>query len=128
MKKLFIAILMLSIFICLTSSCKRSEYAMERDAIREVAYNNGYETGYGEGYYEGYTDAFGHFSEIVNYDAVHYAREYSEWHPEEAMCIIKAYESGELAFGNMQVSEKDYKEAIESLYRYFEYLYYDKYD
>lgn len=131
MKKILLITLIGTLFLCL-SSCERSIYEMEREAKREAAYNDGYEAGYdegyGEGYGEGYNEAFDHFSWIVNSDAVHYAREYSDWHPEEAMCIIKAYENGELAFGNMQVSEEDYKEAIESLYRYCEYFYYDMYN
>lgn len=95
-------------------------------------YHDGYVDGYDdavsendiyEAYREGYNDAYSRFEDGVLSDAIDYVKKYSEWHPEEALCIIDAYESGELAFGQMIVSEEDYKEAIKSLYHYYEYYY-----
>ena len=121
--------------LCLSlSSCERSIYAMEQDAKREAAYNEGYDVGYEEGQWDGHTDGWhegydeGHkdacadFEEIINYDAVFYAKEYSEFHPEEAMQIIELYESEEAI-----ITESEYKEAVKSLFYYSKYFYHDLY-
>ena len=140
-------ILIIVILIVTLVSCNngRSIYEMERDAESEAleslydegyeegsssgyytgydeGYSEGYSKGYDEGYNEGYSEVMAHFENIIEYDAIHYAREYSIFHPEEALCIIDDYENGE------PVTEEDYNEAIESLYRYCEYLYYKEYD
>lgn len=105
----------------LTACAEESTYSYSYEDGYEDGYNDGQEEGYDNGYWEGYSEAESDFDNIIEYDAVHYAREYSEWHPEEAMCVIDAYRRGEA------VTEADYNEAIESLYRYCQYLYYDMY-
>ena len=88
----------------------------------DEGHDDGYNDGYNNGYDEGYSEALTYFESIIEYDAIHYARENSDFHPEEALCIIDDYENG------TPVTEEDYNEAIESLYRYCEYLYYKEYD
>lgn len=119
--------LCVGILFCLSSCSKQKTY--------EEGYNDGYEDGYIDAsnelsdygfdmYQEGYDEAYGDFVYgIIEDEAVHYAVEHGGWHPEEAMCIIDAYENGEMAFGSMSVSEEDYKEAVKSLYFYYEYFY-----
>lgn len=123
-------ILCISLIICLIS-CGRSIYEMEQDAKRESIYNQGYEVGYQEGEWEGFAngrnEANNDFEWIIGFDAVDYAREYSGWHPEEAMCIIQAYEAGK-PYGDTVITEQIYKDAVESLYRYCEYIYYKMYN
>ena len=107
----------------------------------EVAktYEDGYYEGFDDGYFDasmeydghsfemyakGYDESYGDFVEgVIEYKAIRYVREGSEWHPEEAMCIIDCYEKGLNYCGNYPITEKDYKEAVKSLYRYYEYFY-----
>lgn len=123
MKKFLFVALCISLCLCLTA-CES-----------EDSYLNVYEDGYydasvefsehsHEMYEEGYKEAYRDFSEgIIWYEAIHYARQFSEWSPEEAMCVIDAYESGTLYYGSLPITEQDYKEAVESLYHYYEYFY-----
>lgn len=110
------------LFFCL-SSCGNQK-----------TYDDGYEDGYADGHYdasnalsdhgfdlyqEGYEEAYEDFVYgIIEYEAVHYAKDHGGWHPEEAMCIIDAYEKGQDSY-----TEKDYKDAVRSLYYYYAYFY-----
>ena len=75
MKNSFIKLFFLSICIgtlLLLSSCKRSEYSMERDAKEEAIFNRGYAAGYEEGKWEGIKEAqenFQYTAEDIAYDA-----------------------------------------------------------
>ena len=109
MKLKFLVLTMcLSLCFCLT--------ACNGDSIDVSEY--GYEM-----YEAGYDEAYGDFEDIIQYKAIKYARNFSEWHPEEAMCIIDAYESGDFYYGSATITEEDYKEAVASLYHYYAYFY-----
>lgn len=136
MSKLFARILSGALcailFFCL-SSCSGEDAFDDED---NGDYYDGYVDGYNdavsendvyEAYRDGYNDAYYRFEDGVLSDAIDYVQKYSKWHPEEALYIIDAYESGELAFGKMELSEDDYKEAINSLYLYYEYFYNSNY-
>lgn len=130
--------MMLSIALCAAlvfafSACKRKDstgneyYGDYHDGYVD-GYNDAvYENDVYEAYREGYNEAYGRFEYAVLSDAIDYVQKFSKWHPEEALDIIDSYESGELAFGTMEVSEDDYKEAIKSLYLYYEYYYNSNY-
>ena len=126
-----LCLILLYLTLCLTSCDKveaNSYYEYnDSDHYYWEGYEDGRDSGYDEGYAEGYAEAQSHFYETVNYYAVHYAREHSKWHPEEAMCIIEAYENG-VSYGSTTVTETEYKEAVESLYHYSQYFYYEMYD
>ena len=133
MKKLHKIMLALTLCIMCLSSCQKKDTHKEE---YYGDYHDGYVDGYNDAisendvykaYCEGYNDAYGRFEYVVLPDAIDYVQKYSKWHPEEALDIIDAYESGELAFGSMKVSEDDYKEAIKSLYLYYEYYYNSNY-
>ena len=135
MKKVISFILLsASLLLCLSSCNDRGavygNYNEEYDDGYEAGFDEGYGEGLWEGYKEGYSEAYYRFEESALHDAVHYAEDYSGWHPEEAMYIIEAYENGDLAFGYMTVTEKDYKNAVQSLCLYYQYfydaLYYEK--
>ena len=132
MKKLLLMItIILALFISLSSCVSEKTY--------DDGYFDGYEEGYNEGhlyakdeysehsfdmYKEGYDEAYEDFlNDIVHDAAVFYAKEKGGWHPEEAMCIIDAYESGGMSYGQMPITEEDYKAAVHSLYYYYEYFY-----
>ena len=103
-------------------------------------YMKGYDDGYLDGismnseeefmkYMCGYEEAYDDFVEgVINNKAISYAREESAWHPEEALCIIDWYEKGYSYCGNYPITENDYKEAVKSLYRYYEYFYNARYE
>lgn len=103
-------------------------------------YDDGYDGGFLEAeyyfsdkahemYYEGYQEAYRDFvDEVIFYEAVWHAREHSEFHPEEAMCIISCYEKGKSYCGTLQITDKIYKEAVASLYHYYEYFYLAQYE
>ncbi len=122
----------ISLFSCEKQETSNDDYNEGYDAGYEDGLDEGYDEGHWEGYKEGYGEAYCRFEEIALLDASRYAEEYGGWHPEEAMDIIDAYESGGLAFGYMTVTEEDYKKASKSLYLYYEYfyngLYYEKMD
>lgn len=84
----------------------------------DYGYDEGYNEGYDEGYNEGFSDMEWEFEEAVDH-----ARDYSEWHPEEAAMLIEEYQNG-----TGEYTEEEYLDAIESLYRFFEYLYYNMYE
>ena len=102
------------------------EYLIEEYSDR---YDIGYDDGYWEGSREGWID---HLEEPGRYfedEAVHYARKYSEWHPEEAWMIIEAYHNNEpLPEESAVPSEQDYLEAIDSLIYFYDYFYSARYE
>lgn len=118
---------LLVIFIMFLSSCQLS--------------NDYYESGYFDGYDDGFADALSSIDPLDIVDdidsqylffrtapelednAIYHAREYSDWSPEEAMCVIEAYESGEKYYGSYPITEDDYRNAIRSLYYFYDYFY-----
>lgn len=127
MKKFIALLLITTMFFCFTS-CEE-----------EKTYDDGFDDGFAEAeyyfsekshemYYEGYREAYRDFVEEVIHDAaVAHARKYSEFHPEEAMCIISCYEKGKSYCGSLLITDKRYNEAITSLYHYYEYFYIAQY-
>ena len=133
MKTVVSVLLLISVLLsCAACSCKQ-----------EKTYEDGYKDGYADGHYdansananhsfemyqEGYNEACGDFIyKVIDSEAVHYAVEHGGWHPEEAMCIIDAYENGQASYGELPITEKDYKDAVSSLYYYYDYFYSARY-
>ena len=122
--KLLRMFLVFSVCLSLLTACaEESTYSYSYEDGYEDGYNDGQAEGYDNGYWEGYSEAEGDLDSIVGYNATQYASEYSGWHPDEAMCIIDAYENGECYYGNTPVTTEDYKDAIASLYHFYEYFY-----
>lgn len=95
----------------------------------DSGYDNGYWDGYLEGSREGWIDRLEDPGRYLEDEAVHYARKYSEWHPEEAMVIIEAYQNNEpLPDENSVPSKQDYLEAIDSLIYFYDYFYSARYE
>lgn len=100
----------------------------------KTEYDQGYDDGYAEAkwyysdkayemYFEGYQEAYWDFvDEIVFEKAVEYATGYSEYHPEEAMCIILCREKGRNYCNGTRITNKVYEEAVASLCHYYEYF------
>jgi hypothetical protein len=137
MKK-WLALLSIFALIC-SSSCSGMVHTYEE------GYDDGYENGYREGRYEGYDegefygyeegyedgsedDYFEWYDDLPEYaryledEAVHYAAENGGWHPEEAGVIIDAYINGKSVYGSMP-SKEEYREAVESLWYFYDYFY-----
>ena len=139
MKKLATIIAMLILVLCYLSACGKGtyedgyadgysdaeakmEYLMEDEFFD--SYDNGYDDGYFEGSREGWIDHLEKPGRYLEEEAVHYARQYSEWHPEEALAIIYSYQNGEPLYDDgVLPSHEEYLEAIESLCRFYEYFY-----
>lgn len=122
-----------SVLMC---SCE-SQYTKGYD----VGYNKGYDEGvvsisrdneynYMRGYDDGYKNGFEEASAYppdttirqIERDATQYAMHNSEWHPEEAWCIIDAYQNGGTYEGR-QPSHRDYLDAIDTMICFYEYFY-----
>ena len=88
----------------------------------EDYYDHGYEDGYWEGSQNGWIDNIVEPGIYLEDEAVHYARQYSEWHPEEAMAIIDSYQTKVPIDGTLP-SYYEYLDAIESIVRFYEYFY-----
>ena len=125
MKKLLAALLLLSLFF--VSSCSNNVHTYKD------GYDDGYEDGLHNGRYAGYEDGYedGYEAGSENYkehgwwfeeQAVDHAREYSEWHPEEAMEVIDAYENGKPVYGSVPTLD-EYRDAVKSLYYFYDYFY-----
>ena len=109
---------------------EESIYKRGYDAGYEDGYvhgcDEGYESGYDEGNFDGYCDGYNEgYGELLyaEDDAVSHARQYSEWHPEEAAEVIESYQNR-----TGDYTESEYRDAIESLYHFFEYYYYHLYE
>ena len=145
MKKL-IAMIVISMVLCSLSACTQEYY--------EDGYELGYEHGYREGcsdteiemeylldeefidgyhwgYQEGYKEAEIEYSDYRELEekAIRYAREYSEWTPEDALVIIEAYYHNEpFNEDGSPPSKEDYLGAIDSLLYFYDYFYSRKYE
>lgn len=133
MKNLFAALIVIIVTGCLLLSCS-SEPTYEDgfddgydegyfDAINE--YEDDYSRGYADGYIEGKSDIDA--DEIIYYitrEAEKYAGRESGWHPEDAWCLIEAYQNNEPFYedGSMP-SYQDYLDAINSIIYFYEYFY-----
>lgn len=129
---IFIAAVVAAIIFCCTSTPSKSdeseEYSDDYTVEYDKGFDAGYDFGYDFGYDEGFDAAYSDFENAVSRDAIFFVRETCEWHPEEAVCIIESYENGEEYYGNYQITEKDYKDAVESLCRYYDYFYSQLYE
>ena len=129
MKKFFLLVALIvfvafSTLSCASPSGYEEGYDDGYSAAKEKFSEHGYEM-----YQKGYDEATGDFVDgIIEWRAIRYAKENGGWHPEEAMCIIDAYESGSMFYGKTPITEKDYKDAIKTLYYYYEYFYGNHYD
>ena len=94
---------------------------------------DGYDTGYHDGYCEGrdygWIDNAEEIGRYFEEEAVDYALDHSEWHPEEAWMIIEAYQNNEpLHEGGSTPSRQDYLDAIDSLIYFYDYFYSARYE
>ena len=119
LKSFFVIALCVFLTACYEGDGYESGYDDGCSAARDELSEYGYEM-YKRGYDEAYRDIV---EEIIDYEAVHYARNFSNWHPEEAMGIIDCYESGDRYYGDIPITEEDYRDAIKSLYHYYAYFY-----
>lgn len=139
MKKL-IAMIAISMVLCL-SACSQESY----EGIYEEGYSDGYSAakvemeylldeefldGYDWGYEEGYWEAEKEYSDYswIKEEAEHYAREHSEWSPDEAWMVIEAYQNNEpFHVDGSPPSKEDYLGAIDSLIYFYDYFFSRKY-
>ncbi len=102
------------------SNTSDSEYSIDLDVAYDAGWDAGFDEGRAEGYYDGYKSGRSLIDAAVE-EAVHYT---NGWHPEEAMMVIDCYENGEAFYEDgTPPSKEDYKEAIMSLYQFYEYFY-----
>ena len=91
------------------------------DAKADMAYQleeeffDGYDIGYEDGERDG---------RWLEEDAVEFVREHCEWHPEEALEVIDAYQNNKPFWQDgSPPSNQDYLDAINSLAYFYEYFY-----
>lgn len=141
MKRLIAIVASLALVICLLSCSYEGTYdegysdgyddgysdaRFEMECLIEEKYLDRYDTGYDNGYWDGYLEAEEEYSYYgwLEDEAIHYAREYSEWSPEEAMELIEAYQNNKHFWQDgSPPSHEEYLDAIESLIRFYEYFY-----
>ena len=123
--------------ICLIIICAgvSAYFNLSDTSTNKTEYDQGYDDGYAEAkyyysdkayemYFEGYQEAYWDFVDEIIFDkAEEYATWYSEYHPEEAMCIILCHEKGRSSCNGTRITDKVYKEAVASLCHYYEYFY-----
>ena len=136
--KRFVAILVLfALSICLLSCSQTRTYddgyadgytdgysdaESEMLYLMEEEFLDGYDVGYDDGYWEA-EDEYNDFGWLED-EAIHYARKYSEWSPEEAIGVIEAYKNKDSFWQDgSPPSHEEYLDAIESLIRFYEYFY-----
>lgn len=127
MKKL-LAFVAISTALCLLSACNNKEY--------ECAYNDGYNDGYScaefeigylaqekfsDGYEIGFDDGYDNVCGTIS-DAMDYAREKTGWSVYEAWNNISIYNDGVHPFGYDLPTEEEYRQSIETLVIFCEYL------
>lgn len=112
-------------------SSKQETASENRDYYYE-GYDEGYYAGYDDGNLMGHSEGYDEGFDLVReaeWTAVEYAIENCRWCPEEAMSIIDAYENGEAFYEDgAPPSKEDYKEAVRSLYYFYDYFYCGMYD
>lgn len=87
-------------------------------------YDIGYDDGYDDGSDEGWMDNIQGPGRYLEDEAVHYAAWNSGMHPEDAWCIIEAYQNHQPYYDNGSMpSYQDYLDAIDSLIYFYEYFY-----
>lgn len=106
----------------------------------EEGYNEGFEDGHFyateeltghsfEMYQNGYDEAYRDFVfDIIQSEAIDYARNFGGYGPEEAMCIIDSYKRGDSYWGKTPITEAEYIDAVETLYHYYEYFFIAMYE
>ena len=134
MKKFAAIIAVLSLVLCL-SACGKGYY--------EDGYADGYADGYSDaesdmqyliedkclewydmGYDDGWVDNIDEIGRFFEEEAVDFVRDHCEWHPEEAVGIIEAYQNNESFYEDgSHPSRQDYLDAIDSLIYFYEYFY-----
>lgn len=97
-------------------------YGLGYDDGRFDGEQSGYDEGYNDGFRDGQDESMSRFEDYILSEAAGYAIREGGWHPEEAMCIIEAYEAGE-SYGDTVVTQNEYEEAVASLMAFYEYFY-----
>lgn len=92
------------------------------DDARDAGFSEGYDFGYEEGYWDKSNDLSDDIRDVFS-DAEAYASKNSEWCPEEARSIVDAYLNNEPLYDNQVPSKAEYQEAVEILWRFYEYFY-----
>jgi hypothetical protein len=142
MKKLT-ALFAILIVLCFLSSCAYETYEDGYadgysdgyfDAETEMQYQleeeflDGYDWGYEEGYWEAEKE-YSDYGWLLEFDAMHYAREQTGWQPEEAWMIIEAYQNNESYYvDGSSPSEEDYLDAIDTLIYFYDYFFSKMYE
>ena len=133
MKRFISVLVIFSFAICLLSCSHKGSYEdgyadgysdaeSEMQYLMEEEFLDGYDIGYDDGYWEA-EDEYNDYGWLED-KAIHYAREHSEWSPEEAMWVIKSYQNKEPFWPDGSLpSHEEYLDAIESLLRFYEYFY-----
>ena len=93
------------------------------------SFDEGFNEGFEEGYYEGYNEGFDEISNVI-YEARSYAADNGGWHSDEAMSVIKMYQTKKSYYPDGSLPTKEeYYNAINSLIyfcEFFEYKLYEK--
>lgn len=138
-KALLLAALIAALFLTGCGKTYEDGYAEGYDYGYDYGYEKGYETGlddapdayfaYEEGFEDGFEEGYVDIRGIED-SAVHYARKYSEWHPEEAVWVIDAYRNGECLdeWEDSPPTKEEYEDAINSLYHFYMYFYSGMYE
>ncbi len=142
MKKLT-AIIAILILLCSFSSCTQEGYnagyedgysdgysdaEVEMEYLLDEEFLDGYDWGYDDGYWEAEKE-YSDYGWLLEYEAMHYAREQTGWNPEEAWMIIEAYQNNEPFYVDGSCpSEKDYLDAIETLIYFYDYFFSKRYE
>lgn len=133
---LVICLVLLGISISMTKDYAQqiTDLSDELDMVRGESYDEGYKNGYDVGYEDGFearSEDTWENSQSILYameEALHYARDNSGWHPEEAVDLIEAYQQQLPYYENGNPpTRQDYLAAVQSLQDFFEYFYSGKY-
>ena len=133
MKKITVMLVVL-IALCYLSACTQETYEdgyadgyadgfldakFEMEYLADEKFLDGYDIGYSDGQMD---------VEWLEYEAIHYARQYSEWSPEEAVSIIRAYQNNDPFWRDgSSPRNEEYLDAIESLIYFYDYFFCARY-
>lgn len=134
------------IFTWLPREIPETATSSSYDEGYDAGYEQGYSAGKSDGYFVGYDEArseyeinpddeyFSGFSDTsieiiqnVDANAIDYARENSEWSPEEALWNVDMYLNNKPDVGGYYCSEEEFYESVVTLSRYYEYFYSEMY-
>lgn len=117
------AIIAVWIILCFLSACSMETY----DDGYEDGYSDGYSDAEDEEFFDGYDIGYDDGKRDGSWleeDAIDYVREHSDWHPEEAVEVIEAYQNNEPFWRDgSPPSYEEYLDAIDSLIYFYDYFY-----